>query len=117
MAVYFPLIRFDLQVFYRESSFKRNSEILTEKKAWNSHFGPFTLVIDVYIVLNIDRGSSGYQLGIHILKHPSQIHYCGHFSGSTNFIWKVVHRIWKIMQFRHCKVPQNNSKHILDHQE
>ena len=51
----FSLILFDLHVSYSELSFEKNSEILIHKKAWNSYFRPFPLVLDVYIVSNTIR--------------------------------------------------------------
>ena len=52
MKVDFPLIIVDLPASYSKSSFRRNSEnLIQEKKNWNSHFRPFSLVVDVYILL------------------------------------------------------------------
>ena len=55
MKVDFPLILFDLHACYNELSFERNSDILIQKKTWNSHFSSFPLVLDVCIVLNTNR--------------------------------------------------------------
>ena len=51
--------------------------------------------------------------GYNIVENPNQIYSCRHFKGQPNFMQSVVHEIWKIMQFCHCKAQKEKQKMYL----